>query len=554
MAADSPDVTPLPALPKGYSRVDDLPDEFAAFLARRPLLPGDIIADHYRLVERLSGGAMGEVFIAENLAIGRRVAVKVLKPEMLLDADFRRRFQHEAEAIAAIEHRNVVRFLDLLVGDPTFLVMEYAPGPTLAEVLRAEKILPPPRALAIARRLCWALEASHRAGVVHRDVKPGNVILSPDLETGEEPKLIDFGLAKLATVAPEQQVTRSGQILGTPYYMSPEQVANSPVDARSDVYSLACLVYQMVAGRPPFDQGDEVQVLYAQRHLPPPPLADKALDRVLQRALAKDPAARFASMREMAEALGALHQPAPPRPRRSLTGVVAVVATGLFVAVLALWGLRPSATQLLVTTSPPGATVEVDGRVADALSPLALPADAGRHVVRARLPGHGPAEQVATIERGQRMAVHLTLPQATRELQLASLPSGAEVFIDGQFLGHTPIAASVTEDDFHEFRVEKNGYETLLKAITPDDKSLAVSFQLQPERQPRGTLWIDANRASPVFLDGNDTGLVTPTIGIRVVPGAHRVELRDANGEKGPSAQLHINQGETRHLTLDFAR
>ena len=98
--------------------------------------------------------------------------------------------------------------------------------------------------------------------------------------------------------------------------------------------------------------------------------------------------------------------------------------------------------------------------------------------------------------------------------------------------------------------MEKAGYETLLKAITPDDKSPQVSWQLLPERQPRGTLWIDANRASSVFLDGNDTGMVTPTIGIRVAPGPHRVELRDASGEKGPSAQVHLNQGETRHLDI----
>jgi tRNA A-37 threonylcarbamoyl transferase component Bud32 len=554
----------LPALPSGYSRVDALPDEFAAFLARRPLLPGDTIANHYRLIERLGDGAMGEVFIAENLAIGRRVAVKVLRPEMLLDAEFRRRFQHEAEAIAAIDHRNVVRFLDLLVGDPTFLVMEYAPGPTLADVLGAEKRLELTRALNIARRLCWALEASHRAGVVHRDIKPSNVILTPDPELGEEPKLIDFGLAKLVTLAPEKALTRTGQILGTPHYMSPEQVANQPVDARSDVYSLGCLLQHLLTGRPPFDQGDEVQILYAHLHLPPAPLrallpeAPKILEEILTRALAKDPAARFASMRELVEALGRVERRrgAPAAAPRSALRPTAMVVTGLLVLSLVLWGLRAIApgTQLLVTTSPPGATVEIDGHVTADKSPLALPADAGRHVVKARLLGHAAAETVATVERGQRLAVHLTLPQASRDMQLSSVPSGAQLFVDGQLFGHTPLAVSISEDDFHEFRVEKPGYETLLKAITPDDKSPSLTLQLQPERQPRGTLWIDANRASSVFLDGNDTGLVTPTIGLRVAPGPHRVELRDASGERGPSAQVHLNQGEIRHLTLDFAR
>src|SRR5262249_29868424 len=154
------------------------------------------IAGRYQLVEALGDGAMGQVFIGENLAIHRRVAIKVLKAELLANPSFRKRFQHEAEAIAAIDHRKVGRFFDLIVADPTFLVMEYVRGPTLAEVIKKEKRLEPVRAINIATRLCWGLAAAHEAGVVHRDIKPSNVILAPDPELGEEPKLIDFGLAK----------------------------------------------------------------------------------------------------------------------------------------------------------------------------------------------------------------------------------------------------------------------------------------------------------------------------------------------------------------------
>ncbi|MGZ3406505.1 MAG: serine/threonine-protein kinase, partial [Polyangia bacterium] len=166
-------------------------------LSRRPLLPGDVIAGRYKLIETLGNGSMGQVFIGEIQSIGRRVAIKVLKPELLVDAQFRRRFQQEAEAVAAIEHRNVARFFDLVVGDPTFLVMEYVAGPTLAAALKKGP-LDPVRAINIVRRLCWALEAAHRAGVIHRDIKPSNIILAPDVEIGDEPKLIDFGLAKVA--------------------------------------------------------------------------------------------------------------------------------------------------------------------------------------------------------------------------------------------------------------------------------------------------------------------------------------------------------------------
>jgi serine/threonine-protein kinase len=544
--------------------VDTISDEFAALLARRPLLVGDIIANRYRLVEKLGGGAFGDVFVGENLAIGRHVAIKVLKPEMLIDGEFRRRFQHEAEAIAAIDHRNVVRFLDLLVGDPTFLVMEYAAGPTLAEVLSREKKLAPVRALNIARRLGWALEAAHRAGVIHRDVKPANVILTPDPELGEEPKLIDFGLAKLATVAPEAQVTRAGQILGTPYYCAPEQIANLPVDARTDEYALACVIYHMVAGRPPFQADDEVQILYQHRHLEATPLrryapeAPAALEEVLQRALAKDPAARFPSMREMVEALGRVDRrrarEAPPAARNRLrVATVAVLAT--LVAVMSLWALKVASprTQIIVTTDPAGATLEIDGHALGETTPLMAPIDPGRHHVRARL-GSRTVEEVASVERNQRLAFHLTLPEATRPLHVDSIPSGGQVFIDGHMVGKTPLETAVSEEDFHELRIEGSGYETAVRALTPEDRSSSVSVMLTAERQPRGTLWIDANRAASVFLDGNDTGLVTPTLGMRVAPGIHRIELRDASLAKSATAQVQIRQGETLHITLDFGR
>ena len=191
-AGDEP--SRLPAVPGG-SRVDNLPQDFLQVLSRRPLLPGDVIAGRYKLIEGLGNGAMGQVFVGEIQSIGRRVAIKVLRRSCSSIPAFRRRFQHEAEAVAALEHRNIARCFDLVVGDPTFLVMEYVPGPTLAATLQ-EGAHAAVRAINIARRLCWALEVAHRAGVIHRDIKPSNVILAPDVENSDEPKLIDFALAK----------------------------------------------------------------------------------------------------------------------------------------------------------------------------------------------------------------------------------------------------------------------------------------------------------------------------------------------------------------------
>jgi eukaryotic-like serine/threonine-protein kinase len=189
-------------------------------------------------------------------------------------------------------------------------------------VIRDKKRLPPLDAMYIAERLCWALDAAHQRGVVHRDIKPSNVILSPDSENEIEPKLIDFGLAKVAAQSSEKGLTRTGQIVGTPDYMSPEQIANKEVDARSDVYSLGCLVFEMCVGRPPFTGGDDVQVLYQQLQVKPDrvedhvPDAPPEIDKLLGKALAKEPGARFQSMRDMAEAIARARR----RVYRSVTG------------------------------------------------------------------------------------------------------------------------------------------------------------------------------------------------------------------------------------------
>ncbi|HWE30781.1 MAG TPA: serine/threonine-protein kinase, partial [Polyangia bacterium] len=216
-AVESPRPTPLS---HGFSKLETLPEGFAAQM-RRQLDIGDIVGERYKVVRAIGHGAMGKVFLAENQAIGLRVAIKLLKPELLANPDFRLRFKHEAEAVAAIQHPNVARFLDLIVGDPTFLVMEYVDGPTLHQVIHKDGKLPPRRAADIATRLAWGLHAAHKAGVIHRDLKPSNILLLPDEESGEVPKIIDFGLAKTAA-SPGAPLTRAGQIVGTPQYMAPE--------------------------------------------------------------------------------------------------------------------------------------------------------------------------------------------------------------------------------------------------------------------------------------------------------------------------------------------
>jgi predicted Ser/Thr protein kinase len=564
----------------GYSRIDTLPDGFADILKRRSLRPGDVVGERYKLLEVLGGGAMGHVFTAENRAIGSTVAIKVLKPELLANPEFRQRFQYEAQAVGSIEHPNVARFLDVVVGDPTFLVMEYVPGETLATVLAREKAMSIQRAAHIATRLAWGLDAAHAAGIIHRDLKPANVILTADREVGETPKLIDFGLAKIAAVAGTEQLTRTGQIIGTPSYMSPEQISGREVDPRSDVYALACLLYEMIAGRPPFTGSDDVQTLYRQLHEPPEPLSlnaadiPAALDKVINRALAKNPHDRYGSMQELARALNAAVEKRRgadghtslttlPGGRPSPLQLAAAFVVGVALTAGA-WGWRGQHTRptivaataagggtLIVTSEPTGARIEIDGVAAPDPTPAAIGGiEAGTHVVRVTAKGRSPVEQHARVGAGERALVELTLPASSHRVHLETIPSGAFVYVNGVLqIGQTPVDLTVVDDEFYQLGVEKDGFEMTQRALTPDDRDPTVTVNLQPEKSERGTLLLDSDVVAEVWIDGQNSGFVSPTM-FRLPAGDHQVQLRDADEARSPTARVRIKVGHATQLSL----
>jgi hypothetical protein len=560
----------------GLSRIDTLPEGFAALLENSKVSVGDVIGERYELIDTLGSGAMGQVFVAVNRAIGMKVAVKLLKPELLANPEFRKRFQHEAGAVAAIEHPNVVRFLDLVVGDPTFLVTEYVRGQTLAVELKQQGRLPIERAVAIAVRLCWGLDAAHAAGVIHRDLKPENVLLSPDRERSEVPKLIDFGLAKLALTPDDDKVTRTGQILGTPHYMSPEQISGKAVDPRSDVYSLGCVLYEMIAGRPPFvGSADDVQLLYRQMSEPPVRLSQHApgvwreLEDIVMRMLAKVPEDRFATTADVAKALDHciderrrfMSDEATKswfaRTLRVRRAVVPPLLLALFGAgALVMWlggASRQGPGLITVSSEPGGATVELDWKRLAETTPTAVRGvAAGKHTVRITREGHTPVEQIVNLAGSGRGSIDVRLAPASHAVEVQTVPSGALVHVDGHLIpGKTPIAITLTDEEFHSLLLERTGYAPLTHNIKPEDREPTLTFHLQAEKQPRGILWVDANRAAEVWLDGGATGLVTPTLGMHVPAGAHQVELRDSSG-KTASANVKLAQGEVVHLTLDF--
>jgi len=573
----------------GMSRLETLPDGIIEKLRRKSFVNGEIIASRYRLKSLLGTGAMGQVFVAENLATNFEVAVKLLKADLIASSEFRQRFQKEAEAVGSISHQNVARFFDLVVGDPTFLVMEYVPGPTLQQLIDQDGRIPYERAVRIAVRLCWGLEAAHLRGIVHRDLKPANIIVATDPEVGDQPKIIDFGLAKLAAATETTQLTRTGQIVGTPEYMAPEQIeGRTTIDARADVYALGCVLYKMIAGKTPFGGDDDVQILYRQLHQKPTPLGESfpelppKLDEVLAKALAKKPSDRFENTGELARALNRTFD--RRRTSRISTDAIAaqkkppialVAATTLAVGAVAgvLLGRLPShdddkpsqpatgagsatavgSELLVIDTTPEGATVELDGKALTEVTPTAIRGIApGPHTVKLNAKGRSAVERKLTIERDGHASLVVNLPPAQRGVLVRSVPGGAAVYLDNDPVGFAPITVTVNEEDFHELRLEKLGFAPLIRAIKPGDQEAELALTMELDAQPHSEIQVDSSADAEIWIDGVDTMLETPAMGIRLAPGRHTIQLRDSTGAASKVTTIDVKPGETFRMTINL--
>jgi tRNA A-37 threonylcarbamoyl transferase component Bud32 len=281
----------------------------------------------YRILEQAGSGGMGVVYRAEETGLGGRpVALKLLPPALAGDPDFRARFLREMRVAAAIDHPNIVPIYR--AGEDRgllYLAMRYVHASDLRRVLESEGRLEPGRVLAILDQVARALDAAHARGLVHRDVKPGNILLAPPVLDGdpEHVYLVDFGLARSAN--DDRSIGGDGSFLGTPRYAAPEQAAGRPVDARTDGYALGCVLHECLTGRPPFPDGPGEAVLLAHLEAPPPrvtmhrPDLPPAIDQVVARALAKSPEARFPSCRALVAAarealLPGASEPHPPIP------------------------------------------------------------------------------------------------------------------------------------------------------------------------------------------------------------------------------------------------
>jgi Protein kinase domain len=285
-------------------------EDFPSGLAESPV-PGNTgqIAS-YEMVSELGRGGMAVVYRARDVRLGRWVALKVLGEDLARDEAFRRRFIRESRAAAAVDHPNIIPIFDAGEANGVlFIAMRYVGGQDVHSLLNRTGPLPPARAAGIVAQVASALDAAHARGLVHRDVKPANMLLGGLAEDGSEDHvyLSDFGISK--TSQSTTNLTLTGQVLGTLNYLAPEQIEGRGVDGRADAYSLACAAFEMLAGEPPFRREQSLAVMWAQLSAPPPPLTSlrrdlpPAVDQVMARGLAKPPEDRYPSCRAFAAAL-----------------------------------------------------------------------------------------------------------------------------------------------------------------------------------------------------------------------------------------------------------
>jgi YVTN family beta-propeller protein len=333
----------------------------------------------YRIDSMIGRGGMSVVYLAEDAHLGRKVAVKFLAPDLVQDSKFRERFVRESRLAASLEHPNIVTVYEAREHDgQLYLAMRYVAGTDLKRLIGSEGALDPERTVSIVSQAASALDAAHAEGLIHRDVKPGNILITPRTDPGGRDRvyLSDFGLTKRATS--DSGITATGQFVGTLDYAAPEQFEAKPQDARADVYSLGCVLYECLTGEVPFPRENQAALVYAHLHAPPPkvtavrPDLPGAIDHVVATAMAKAPQDRYRSAGEMADtaaqALGvqpvAPTTPTGPAPRRGGPGQLSrnrllLIGAGVLAVVAAIVGLV-LATRDSSPATPTGSAALID--------------------------------------------------------------------------------------------------------------------------------------------------------------------------------------------------
>lgn len=455
--------------------------------ARPDPLVGKVIAEKYRVQDLIAQGGMGRIYRAEQLPLGRIVALKILRPQKAFDGPddtWKKRFLLEAATCARLTHPNTVTLFDygqITLGSRStfFMVMELVPGRTLADVLRNDGPFDPRRTLRVASEICRSLQEAHQLGIVHRDLKPSNVMLTRRDED-ESVKVLDFGVAKVLE-EDQEALTQADSVVGSPRYMSPEQIRHLDLDGRSDLYSLGVLMYLMLSGQVPFARDSAVGTLMAHLTEPVPSMIERtgravpeAVEAIVRRCLEKNPKDRFPNAGALREALEAAIDALPeedlpdvavqPLPGGGPTSVHEDTSQ------TTLSALKPAPSPVTaVTPSPadrrwlPLAVVSVLALVGVIIFLATRSGSSGKEAAEATPPTAPSAEAVAPV------------------LALTSTPAGAEVYEGTSLLGVTPLSVPLNKPETRTFALRLSGYKDGSVQVAPDTTELSRTVKLEKQ-------------------------------------------------------------------------
>ncbi|HEX3392657.1 MAG TPA: Stk1 family PASTA domain-containing Ser/Thr kinase [Solirubrobacteraceae bacterium] len=455
---------------------------------------GTVLDGRYRVISRLGSGGMADVYLAQDTLLGRQVALKLLHHRFSQDQEFVERFRREASSAAGLSHPNVVSVFDRGEWDDTYYIaMEYLPGRSLKAVLREHGPLSPEDAIDITIQILLALRFAHKRGIIHRDIKPHNVILD---EEGRA-KVTDFGIAR----AGASDMTMTGSIMGTAQYLSPEQAQGYAVSEASDIYAVGVVLYELLTGSVPFEGESAVTIALKQVSVEPTPPSQRnpqvspALDAVVMRAMAKDPAARFAGADELIAAL--------QQARAGIVPALAPIANGA----------PPTAAALVVPPLPP----EGDGQPGE---PDAAAADAAKKRRRARWIIAAGVAALAIV-----VAV----------LLLLLLPGKSAGVTVPDVTGETQSAALATLK-----------HEGLVPVVSVSANAHVASGLVIGTTPPRGTIVHKAARVS-VFVSSGAESVAVPNVVHR--PSAEAVKILEQKGLQ-PSVQSEPSETVSKGLVV----
>jgi tRNA A-37 threonylcarbamoyl transferase component Bud32 len=483
---------------------------------QKDALIGTVVDGRYRMEAQIGEGGMGVVYKATHVSLNKTLALKLLRGEMAKDAEVVQRFIQEAQAATSIGHENIIDINDFgrLPDGTVYFVMEYLNGMPLNDLIKRGGSIPVGQAVEIIRQIADALGAAHQRGIIHRDMKPDNVYIVARGETQNFVKVLDFGIAKVGGAS--NKLTRTGMVFGTPHYMSPEQAAGQSVDARTDIYALGVIMYEMFTGRVPFDADTFMGVLTKHMFEKPEPMnqagAERqlgALEQITMRALEKKPENRYQTMQELSDDLervlgggkpmraaqmgqqGVLADALEPRTRSEMRLEEQLAGGPSLPGERKTWPFIAGGAALLVIVVVSVFAFGGDSESA-AIAPVPTPPSASSSVPAPPAPAPVPTPSPAQPVLGAETALSVVL--------LDSTPSGATLVMDGAIVGRTPAQFPRPSSGVRvvELRLDGYGRESVkVSAASPDQLNVALKRRGSDRPAPAKTKKAPAAKSEP---------------------------------------------------------